>query len=63
MHLLRSTVTQQAAYHILEVLRVFPCPSYFAPMLAGTIPRDMDIAGSDCDMVCSVERGQHGGIR
>ena len=63
MYLLRSTVTQQAAYHTLEALRVFPCPSSFAPMLAGTIPRNLDLAGSDHDMVCSVERGPHGGIR
>jgi hypothetical protein len=63
MYLLRSIVTQQAAYHTVEVLRVFPCPSSFAPMLAGPIPRDIDIAGSDHNMVCSVERGHHGGIR
>jgi len=47
----------------LEALRVFPCPSHFTLMLAGTIPRDIGIAGSDRDMVCSVERGHHGGIR
>jgi len=63
MYLLRSRVTQQAAYHTLEVLRVFPCPSSFAPMLAGTSPRDIGIAGSDHDRVCAVERGHHGGIR
>jgi len=63
MYLLHSIVAQQAAYHTLEALRVFPCPSYFAPLLAGTVPRDMGIAGSDRDMVCSVERGHHGGIR
>jgi hypothetical protein len=63
MYLLRSTVTQQASYHTVEALRVFPCPSYFAPMLAGTIPRDMDIAGNDREIVCAVARGHHGGIR
>ena len=63
MYLLRSTVTQQAAYHTLEALRVFLCSNSFAPMLAGTISRDMDIAGSDRDRVWSVERGHHGGIR
>jgi hypothetical protein len=63
MDLLHSIVAQQAAYHTLEVLRVFPCPRSFAPMLAGTIPRDIGIAGSDHDMACSVERGHHGGIR
>ena len=63
MYLLRSTGTQQAAYHTVEALRVFPWPSYFTPMLAGAIPRDMDIAGNDRDRVCAVERGHHGGIR
>jgi hypothetical protein len=63
MYLLRSIATQQAAYHTLEALRAFPCPSCFALMLAGTIPRNIGIAGSDRDMVCSVERGRHGGIR
>ena len=51
---LRSTATQQAAYHPLEALRVFPLHDHFAPMLAGTIP---------LDMVCSVARGHHGSIR
>ena len=63
MYLLHSPVTQQAAYHTVEARRVFPCPSSFAPMPVGTIPRGMDIAGSDRDRVCAVERGQHGGIR
>ena len=63
MYLLCSRVTQQAAYHTVEVLRGFPYPSSFAPMLAGTIPRDIGMAGSDHDIVCSVERGHHGGIR
>ena len=62
-YLLHSTVTQQAAYHTLEALRVFPWPGHFDPMLVGTIPRDIDISGSDLDRVCSVERGHNGGIR
>jgi hypothetical protein len=47
----------------LEALQVFPFPGYFAPTLAGPIPLAMDISGSDLAMVCSVERGHHGGIR
>jgi len=62
-YLLRSIATQQAAYHPLEALRVFPFHRHFNPMLVGTIPLDIDIPGSDLDMVCSVERGHHGGIR
>ncbi len=63
MSLLHGTATQQAAYHTLEALRIFPLPGAFDPMLAGTIPLDIDIPGSDLDMVCSVERGHNGGIR
>ena len=62
-YLLRSIATQQAAYHPLEALQVFPFPGYFAPTLACPIPLAMDISGSDLAMVCSVERGHHGGIR
>jgi uncharacterized protein DUF4269 len=61
--LLRSTATQQATYHPLEALQVFPFHGHFAPTLAGPIPLAIDISGSDLDMVCSVERGHHGGIR
>ncbi len=61
--LLRSAATQQAAYHPLEVLQVLPFPGHFVPTLAGPIPLAIDISGSDLDMVCSVERGHHGGIR
>ena len=63
MALFHGTATQQAAYHTLEAFRVFPLPDPFDPMLAGIIPLDIDIPGSDLDMVCSVERGQNGGIR
>src|SRR5262249_11882891 len=51
-YLLHGTATQQAAYHALEALRVFRLLSAFDPMLAGTIPLDIDIPGSDLDIVC-----------
>ena len=51
-YLLGGTVTQRAAYHALEALRVFPLLSPFDPVLAGTIPLDIDIPGSDLDIVC-----------
>ena len=63
MYPLYGTATQQDAYHPLEALRIFPLHGPFDPMLAGTIPLDMDIPGSDLDMVCAVARGHHGSIR
>ena len=51
-YLLHGTATQQAAYQALEALRVFPLLSPFDPILAGTIPLDIDIPGSDLDVVC-----------
>src|SRR6266849_3193754 len=54
-YLLRGTATQQAAYHALEALRVFPLLSAFDPVLAGTIPPDVDVPGSDLDIVCYAE--------
>ena len=59
-YLFHSTATQQDVYHPVEALRVFPCHGHCDPMLAGTIPPDTDIPGSDLDMVCAVERGHHG---
>jgi hypothetical protein len=56
-YLLRGTATQQAAYQALEALRVFPLLRAFDPVLAGTIPLDVDIPGSDLDIVCYVEDG------
>ena len=49
---LDGTATQRAAYHALEALQVFPLPSPFDPIRAGTIPLDLDIPGSDFDVVC-----------
>ena len=51
-YLLRGTATQQAAYHALEGLGVFRLLSAFDPVLAGTIPLDIDVPGSDLDIVC-----------
>jgi len=51
-YLLQGTATQQAAYYALEALRVFALLSAFDPVLVGTIPLDIDIPGSDLDIVC-----------
>jgi hypothetical protein len=51
-YLLQGTVTQQAAYYALEGLRVLALLGAFDPVLVGTIPLDIDIPGSDLDIVC-----------
>ena len=51
-YLLHGTATQQAAYHALEALQVLALLGAFDPVLAGTIPLDIDIPGSDLDIVC-----------
>jgi len=56
-YLLRGTATQRAAYQALEALQVFPLLRAFDPVLAGTIPLDVDIPGSDLDIVCYAQDG------
>ena len=51
-YLLQGTATQQAAYYALEALQVFALLGAFDPVLVGTIPLDIDIPGSDLDIVC-----------
>lgn len=52
-YLLHGTGTQQAAYCTLGSLQGFPLLHRFAPILVGTIPLDLDVPGSDLDIVCN----------
>jgi hypothetical protein len=51
-YLLHGTKTQRAAYYTLQKLQVFTLLAAYDPILAGTIPLDIDILGSDLDIVC-----------
>jgi hypothetical protein len=50
--LLSGTARQQAAYWALHSLGVFQTLWAFDPMLVGTIPINLDIPGSDLDIIC-----------
>ena len=45
---------QQRAYTLLQALNLWGTLTDFRPVLAGTIPLDIDIAGSDLDVLCEV---------
>ena len=45
---------QRAAYQALRALRVIERLAGYGPVLAGTVPLDIDVAGSDLDILCEV---------
>ncbi|MBW7476960.1 DUF4269 domain-containing protein [Paenibacillus oenotherae] len=45
---------QRSAYEALRSLGVFPSLQAFNPILVGTVPIGIDIAGSDLDIACEV---------
>ncbi|MEO0376561.1 MAG: DUF4269 domain-containing protein [Cyanobacteria bacterium P01_A01_bin.17] len=51
-YLLDGTATQQAAYSALDSFQMASLLQRFDPILVGTIPLDVDIPGSDLDIVC-----------
>ncbi|MCS3529696.1 DUF4269 domain-containing protein [Chryseobacterium sp. JUb7] len=46
---------QKRAYEVLTQYKVFEKLSYYAPLLAGTVPIEIDIEGSDLDIICEVD--------
>jgi len=54
-YLLRGTERQRAAYRLLRELRLFEDLRDYTPVLVGTIPLGIDVAGSDLDIVCEVQ--------
>lgn len=49
-----GTPRQQLAYATLQNLGVLTTLRDFGPVLAGTVPLDIDIASSDLDVLCAV---------
>jgi hypothetical protein len=47
-----GTPTQQAAYGAWQAMAVFDLLQAYDPVLAGTIPLDVDVPGSDLDIIC-----------
>ena len=45
---------QQRVHSLLQILGIWPILADFQPVLAGTIPLGIDIAGSDLDVLCEV---------
>lgn len=53
-YLLAGTPRQRAAYRVLTQAGIFDHLATYHPTLAGTIPLDIDIPGSDLDILCEV---------
>jgi hypothetical protein len=54
-YLERGTPRQRAAFQTLTHLNIMPALRHYNPVLVGTVPLNIDIAGSDLDIVCQVE--------
>jgi len=48
---------QKRAFEVLTKYKIFEKLSKYSPLLAGTIPIEIDIAGSDLDIICEVDPG------
>lgn len=54
-YLKAGNIKQKRAYEVLTKYRIFEKLSYYSPILAGTIPIEIDIEGSDLDIICEVK--------
>lgn len=53
--LAKGTKRQLAAFHALETLDIFSVLKDFSPVVAGSVPLDVDLPGSDLDIICFSE--------
>jgi len=53
-YLQHGTLRQQEALAALRALGLWPALADFGPVLAGTVPLDIDIPSSDLDVLCEV---------
>lgn len=54
-YLQNGTTRQQQAFRVLTEHRIMEKLGKFQPLLAGTIPLNIDIAGSDLDIICCLK--------
>lgn len=50
----RGTPNQRAAIEAIEDLKILDHLKEFDPLVAGTIPIDVDLEGADIDLVCTI---------
>lgn len=61
-YLLAGSPRQRRAYAVLQELGIWTTLGAFDPVLAGTIPLGIEVAGSDLDIICAVSSAAREGF-